>query len=156
MAAQKCLLDIKQIYQNNEDILWKLSCWNTPERSIFCDGNWFILVHHYISDISTTPKSFPHIMVNRCNTTGCYTNYPAHDTGLVLSLLKEEKLWKSWIKYLSRKDVDFLKNKFFFREKHFERNCVERMKIECAWLRLVILFQPYSQTPKVIYRTPCL
>ena len=77
-------------------------------------------------------------MVNRCNATGCYTNYPGHDSGSVFSLPKDENLRKSWIKFLNRKNVESLKN-IFLCEKHFESKYLKKNENR---VRLVMTSNP--------------
>ena len=77
-------------------------------------------------------------MVNRCNATGCYTNYPGHDSGAVFSLPKDEKIRAAWIKFLNRKDADSLKN-IYLCEKHFESKYMKKNENR---IRLVMASNP--------------
>ena len=60
-------------------------------------------------------------MVNRCNASGCYTNYPGHNSAAVFRLPNDPQLQATWVKFLNRTDVHTLKN-IFLCQHHFENN----------------------------------
>ena len=53
-------------------------------------------------------------MVNRCNASGCYTNYPGHNSAAVFRLPNDPQLQVTWVKFLNRTDVHAQKNIFFY------------------------------------------
>ena len=59
-------------------------------------------------------------MVNRFNASGCYTNYPGHNSASVFRLPNDPQLQVTWVKFLNRlTDVHALKN-IFLCQHHFE------------------------------------
>ena len=77
-------------------------------------------------------------MVNKCNATCCFSNYPGHDSATLFKLPEDKDLQLKWIKFLNRETTSSLKN-IFLCEKHFEDKYLKKNEKRS---RLILSMRP--------------
>ena len=96
-------------------------------------------------------------MINRCNESGCYTNYPAHNSTAVFRLPNDPQLQAIRVKFLNRNDVHALKNIYLCRH-HFEdkyfNNSGSRIRLKMHMKPVPTIFSDSQKcVPKSLWST---